>query len=471
MADLLKPDLCVIGAGSLGTALATLARQHGLNVVLLRRPNDEANDPTAGSLRRAAFSASAERAQALRTAGSLGLNNFEPKPNFRTISERADAIADAVAPRDTDDRLKALGITVLSGDAAFLDRNTLRCGEHTIRPRQFVLATGSQPLIPALPGLDQVSYFTPDSIGDNLRKLSHLVVIGGDPSAFELAQAYRRLGAMVTLVPQGGLLPGYDPELVAVLLRDLREEGLVILEDAEVTAINKRSQGTGIALKRGDGEDNLDVSHILIAMGRLPDLDAGLLDAAQLRRNRLRADQLLLGPDGQTSNGRITAIGGAAGMDAPHVGLRQASLLIDRLTGRGNGRLDPALVPRLVQTQPALAQLGALSSEPRPGQLVLRSNLAENDAARAQSLPHGVVKLVVDGKGAIGAAGIVGHGAGEIVGVLALALSNGLKLGELAHLALPQPSAAAALIDLADQFHAQRKPPDGWRTRLPRLSR
>ena len=471
MADLLKPDLCVIGAGSLGTALATMARQHGLNVVLLRRPNDEANDPTAGSLRRAAFSASAERAQALRTAGRLGLNNAEPKPNFRTIAERADAIADAVAPRDTDGRLKALGITVLSGDAAFLDRNTLRCGEHTIRPRQFVLATGSQPLIPALPGLDQVSYFTADSIGDNLRKLSHLVVIGGDPSAFELAQAYRRLGAMVTLVPQGGLLPGYDPELVAVLLHDLREEGLVILDDAEVSAINKRSQGTGIALKRGDGEDNLDVSHILIAMGRLPDLDAGLLDAAQLRRNRLRADQLLLGPDGQTSNGRITAIGGAAGMDASHVGLRQASLLIDRLTGRGNGRLDPLVLPRLVQTQPALAQLGPLSSEPRPGQLVLRSNLAENDAARAQSLPNGAAKLVVDGKGAISAAGVIGHGAGEIVGVLALALPNGLKLGELSHLALPQPSAAAALIDLADQFHAQRKPPDGWRTRLPRLSR
>lgn len=471
MADLLKPDLCVIGAGALGTALATMARQHGLNVVLLRRPNDEANDPTAGSLRRGAFSASAERAQALRTAGSLGLNNAEPKPNFRTIGERADAIADAVAPRDTDDRLTALGITVLSGDAAFLDRNTLRCGEQTIRPRQFVLATGSRPMIPALPGLDHVNYFTPDSIGDNLRKLSHLVVIGGDPSAFELAQAYRRLGAMVTLVPQDGLLPGFDAELVAVLLRDLREEGLVILDDAEVTAIHKRSQGTGITLKHGDGEDNLDVSHILVAMGRLPDFDGGWLDAAQLRPNRLRADQLLLGPDGQTSNGRITAIGGAAGTDAPHVALRQANLLLDRLTGRGNGRLDPALVPRLVQTQPPLVQLGPLSAELRPGQLVLRSNLAENDAARAHSLPQGAAKLVVDSKGTISAAGIVGHGAGEIAGVLALALSNGLRLGELAHLALPQPSAAAALIDLADQFQVQHQTPAGWKARLPRLSR
>jgi pyruvate/2-oxoglutarate dehydrogenase complex dihydrolipoamide dehydrogenase (E3) component len=472
MADNLKPDLCVIGAGALGTGLAIKARQRGLDVALVRRALDEAGDAAAGSLRRAAFLASAERAHAICTAGELGLDNAEPKPNFRTIGERAAAIADAAAPREADDRLAGLGITVLAEDATFFDHQTLRCGDTRIRARQFALATGAVPVIPALPGLDQVTYFTPDSIADNIRKVSHLIVIGGTPAALELAQAYRRLGSTVTLVPQGGLLPGFDPELVAILLRALREEGIVILDDAEVTAIQPRNQGTGIMLRSADGEDGLDVSHILVAMGHVPDHDAGLLDLAKLRRDRLRPDRLLVGPDGQTSNGRISAIGGAAGEFAPHIGVRQAGLLVDRLLGQGNGRLDPLRQPRLVLTQPGLAQVGLLETDRtlRPGHTVLRANLAENDAARASSLAQGAVKLVIDRKGAILGGGAVGQGAGETMGLLALAMARGLRLGELGQLALPQPSPLAALTELADQFIAQR-PSGNWTQRLPIIAR
>lgn len=473
MADILKPDLCVIGAGALGTALAMRAAQSGLSVVLVPRPRDAANDPGAGALRRAAFVASAARAQAMRSAGDVALAKAEPKPNFRAVSERAAAIAATVAPRDGHARLAAFGVTLLDGqEASFTGRQSLRCGEVQVRARQFVLATGDQPLIPSLPGLDEVPWFTPDSIADNIRKLSHLVVIGGTPAAFELAQAYRRLGSMVTIVPQGSLLPGFDPELVAVLLRALREEGVTVLDDAEVTAILPRGQGTGVALRRPGGEENLDVSHILLAMGALPDLDSGLLDAAQLRRDRLRPDHLDVRADGQTSNPRIWAIGGAAGVAEPHVAQRQASLLVERLLGRGSGRPDPLGAVRLVQTEPALAQIGQLETEHslRPGQTVLRSNLAENDAVRAIGGGTGTVRLITDARGGIGAAGAVGTGAGELMGVLALALSRGAVLADLARLALPQPSLAAALVDLADQ-HLTTRRPAGWAQRLPLLAK
>ena len=133
MADIIKPDLCVIGAGALGIGLALQARQRGLSVVLVKHPGAEKADPAEAGLRRAAFMASAERAHAIRTASQVGLDNAEPKPNFRTISERAAAIADAAAPRDADERLVALGVTVLSGKAAFADRQSLRCGDTTIR--------------------------------------------------------------------------------------------------------------------------------------------------------------------------------------------------------------------------------------------------------------------------------------------------------------------------------------------------
>lgn len=472
MADTSRPDLCVIGGGACGRDLALAARQRGLDVVLVDLPGTGSVDPARGSLRRAALVASAARAQAVRTAASVGLDNAEPKPNFRAISEHAAAVTATAAPRDSVERLTALGITVLSGAASFTDARSLHCGETTIRARQFVLATGASPAIPPLPGLDEVPYFTPDTIGDNIRKLSHLVVIGGTPAALELAQAYRRLGSAVTLVPQGGLLAGFEPELVAILVQALREEGVVIRDDAEVSAILPRSQGTGISLQTPKGEDSLDVSHILVAMGRTPVLDAALLDKLKLRRDRLRQDHLLIGPDGQTSNGRVSAIGGAAGEDQPHVMARQAALLIDRLLGLGNGRLDPLLVPRLVATEPALAQVGRfVAGKPlRTGQSVLRANLAETDAARAAGEARGAVRLVVGRNGAIAGAGAVGPGAGEMIAMLALALASGIRLGDLGRLAVPQPSPAAALLDLASQ-HLGQQPRPGWAQRLPGVGR
>lgn len=471
MADISKPDLCVIGAGALGIGLALQARQRGLTVVLVKHQGADKRDPAQASLRRAAFLASAERAQAIRTAGLVGLDNAEPKPNFRAIAEHAAAIAEAAEPRDSDERLAALGVTVLAGKASFTDRQTLRCGDATIRARQFALATGARQVIPALPGLDAVPHFTPDSIADNIRKLSHLIVIGGTPTAVELAQAYRRLGSAVTIVPQGGLLPGFDPELVAILLRALREEGVTIRDDAEVAAIAPRSQGTGITLRVADGEESLDVSHILVALGQVPDLDDTLLGALKLRRDRQRPDHLSLGADGQTSNGRVSALGGAAGEHQPHIAARQASLLVERLLGAGPGRLEPLHLPRLVATQPALAQVGLDAARPlRPGQLVLRANLAETEAAQALGRQSGAVRLVTNRSGAIIGAGAVGPGAAEIMALLALAMARGLQLGDLGRLALPGASPAAALIDLAGQ-HLAQQPRPGLARRLPGIGR
>ena len=468
MADIIKPDLCVIGAGALGIDLARRARQRGLSVALVETASEPQGDGPQAGLQRAAIMASAERAQAMTDAHRVGLDAAKPKPNFRAIAEHAAAVAASAAPRDARERLAALGVTLTTGPASFIDKQTLRCGEQSIRARQFALAAGSAPVIPALPGLDQVPFFTPDTILDNIRKLSHLVVIGGEPEAFELAQAYRRLGAEVTLVPQGGMLAGFDPELVAILLRALREEGVTILDDAEVTAIVPRSQGTGVTLRRGGSEESLDVSHILVAMGRLPMLDAELLDKARLRPDPARPGQLLVGPDGQTSNGRVTALGGAAGEDRPHVGARQAGLLIERLLGLGHGRLAQQRLPRHIATQPPLAQFGPLGTDKalRPGQTIWRSNGAEAEWPRANGRIGGSTKLVAGRDGGIVAAGAVGEGAGESVAMLALAATRGLKLGELGGLALDRPSTAAAVIELADQYLAQERPQTWWR-RLP----
>jgi pyruvate/2-oxoglutarate dehydrogenase complex dihydrolipoamide dehydrogenase (E3) component len=473
MAEILKTDLCIIGAGALGIALAIQARARDLGVVLVQRDGDTPVHTAQAALHRAAFCASAERAQAMRTAGALGLGKADPKLNFRAISERATAVADAAAPATSPERLAALGITLLSEPAVFADRRSLKVGSITIRAGQFVLATGSLARTPDLPGLDQVPYFTPDTILANMRKFTHLVVIGGDANALELAQAYARLGAAVTLVPHGPVLAGFDPELVAILLRALREEGVDILQGASVTAVLPRGQGTGIAIAHADGtQATLDVSHILVAAGRQPDLDQAMLEAARLKRDRLQADHLLVSPEGQTSNGHIMAIGGAAGVfESPHA-LWQLGIVLQRASGQAVAPLNPLRVPHIVQTTPVLAQIGlSQAGAPlRPGQLVLRASASETEAARAAGSLEGSAKLIVAGNGTILGGAVLGSGAGDMLAMLAMALDRGLSAADLAGLLLPPASPAAPLVDLGRQFTARHRP-SPWAKRRAALRR
>ena len=473
MADILKTDLCIIGAGTLGTTLATDARDRDIDVILVPVPGDEQVEARAGALQQAALKASAARAHAMATASALGLAKVDPKPNFRAISERAARLADADATATTPARLGALGITVLEGPAVFADPRTLRVGGTGIRADQFVLATGSRPQVPALPGLDQVSYFTPDSILANMRKLSHLLVLGGDATALELAQAYARLGSVVTLVPQGPLLAGFDPEPVAVLLRALREEGINILEGARVTAVLPRNQGTGIAVAHVDGSlATLDVSHILLAAGREADVDSALLAAAGLKHDPSRPGQWQLSPEGRSANARIVVLDSANGGEESPLALRQAALVLERAGGAGKGRIDPLRIPRSIDTSPALAQIGQLGVDAplRPGQTVLRANASETAAARAAGAGLGSAKLVVDSSGAIAGGAFLGAGAAELAAMLALALDRGVTAPDLADLLLPSASLAALLTDLGRQYRAQHRP-SAWAQRRAALRR
>ena len=327
-------------------------------------------------------------------------------------------------------------------------------------------AVRAPPLLPAIPGLDQVSFFTPDTILGNLRKLSHLVVIGGDATALELAQSYRRLGSTVTLVPQGEILPGFDRELVGQLLRRLAEEGIALLDGASVSEILPRSQGTGVRVLRADGSaDSLDVSHILVCMGRQPDLDAPWLAGARLRRDKTRPDRLHLRPDGQTTQKAISLLGGITGDTAPHLAEVAGERLLDRLLGTGKGQ---APLPRLVATDPPLAEIGLFDTAGTlaAGQVVLRASLAENQAARALLQARGTAKLVVDANGRIIGGALLGPGAGEMVALLAMAMRAGLTAPELAQLPLSPASLGAVLPELGRQFIAQRPARKGPLARL-----
>jgi pyruvate/2-oxoglutarate dehydrogenase complex dihydrolipoamide dehydrogenase (E3) component len=443
----LTPDLCVIGGGSGGLAAAEAARALGASVVLCERGRLGGSLLHAGAFPAAALAAAAAHAEAMRSAPKFGIAADEPKPNFRRVHDAIAETIAGVAPDHAAARLEALGVEIVTGSAVFAGPDAVSVEGTTIRARRFVIATGSRPVVPAIPGLAAVPYFTTDSILDNTRKLTHLVIVGGGPAALELAQAYRRLGTQVTVVTQEAPLPGADPELAEIVLRRLGEDGVDIRTGTGVAEIQPRAMGTGVLLRSGETEAALDVSHILVAGGRVPELDG--LDLGKAGIGRLPNDpaRLALTPSFRTTNRKVYAIGDCATVPGSVEAARRAAATVVRAALLGLpriGRAPPEL--RAVHTDPGLAEVGLSEAEARRRLgnrfRIERIGFGENDLSRARRETGGLVKLIAAPGGRLLGAGIAGPGAGELAAPFAVAIAAGFDARRLGAVDFPWPSRA-----------------------------
>jgi pyruvate/2-oxoglutarate dehydrogenase complex dihydrolipoamide dehydrogenase (E3) component len=361
------------------------------------------------------------------------------------VAERATRLVENRIRATSPEVLAAQGVTVMRGDVSFVDGRSVLIGDITIKPGSIIVAIGGAPAVPDISGIGDIDVFTVDSILENQRKLTHLVIIGSDAAAVEQAQLQRRLGAAVTLVPHGPILPEFDPEMVALLLTTFAEEGISVRSGAEVVAINRRSQGIGIEIEiEGGARETLDASHVLISAGRKVDLEE--LDIAKAR--------LKPGANGSRT---IRPVGTAAGHDDWNVARAHGRAEIDALLGR---KVRAGfLVPRLVETEPAIAQIGPQNprqGSARAGDMILRENMAENDSAAAMGGERGLLKLVLDGKGQIQHASLLSPFAAELAGTLALAMNRKVGLADLADLPLPRPSLFEVFSRLGENYLAAR---------------
>lgn len=464
MADIARPDLCIVGAGMLGTALAHHAKRLDADVVLVDREWAEETRGPGDAVALSGLRHVAATIHAFREASRLGLGVSEPKVRLKSIQEMLEKLSSEWAPQVDHARLVAAGIGVQPGPVRFLDHATLQSGETRLKPRQIILAPSAMADVPPVPGLDQVDFFTVDTLLRNTRKLTHLLVIGGDSEAVALAQIYRRLGSDVTLVPQGDVLPGLDRETVAILLSVLAEDGVRVLDGGVVSEIQPRSQGIGAVVDMPSGTtENLDLSHILVCGPRRAELTGLDLEKARLRLSKSAISSLEMGPLGRTSNRLVRVVGIAAGIEQWHEALAHGRAVVDSVL-LGSAKAPESAATRLVLTEPGLAQFGMLpasGSAMRADAHLLRFNMAENAEALALRRSTGLVKVLVDRRGMVLAASAVGAGATDIVSILVMAREQGIALDRLAHLAVPFPSLLAVVTQLGQDFAGQR-PASPW---------
>lgn len=466
MRPTLAPDLCVIGAGSAGLSVAAGAARMGASVVLVERGLMGGDCLNHGCVPSKSLLAAAALAQARREGGAFGVAPVTPEVDFAAVRAHVRGVIAGIAPHDGVERFEGLGVTVLRAEARFTGHAELAAAGTTVRARRFVVATGSRPAVPDLPGLAALPYLTNETVFELDELPRRLLVLGGGPVGCELAQAFRRLGGEVALATRGGILPRDDPELAAVVRARLLAEGVELHERAEV---RRAAAGPALALAAGGAERELAGSHLLVAAGRRPQVDGLGLEAAGVAVDArgVKVDARL-----RTTNARVFAIGDVTGGPRfTHAAGHQAGVVIRNALFRWPARADRAAMPRVTYTDPELAAVGLSQPEAEArgaAHEVVRWPFAEVDRARAERRTEGLVKLVLGRRGRVLGAAVAGARAGELILPWVLAIDRRLPLSALAGAVVPYPTLSEASKRAAGAWYAPRLFGPGTR-RLVRL--
>jgi pyruvate/2-oxoglutarate dehydrogenase complex dihydrolipoamide dehydrogenase (E3) component len=439
--DEITADLCIIGAGSGGLSVAAAAAAFGQKVVLIEKHKMGGDCLNYGCVPSKALIAAGKRAHAMRTAAPFGIAPVEPAIDAKAVHDHVKSVIAAIEPNDSVERFTGLGVRVILAAGRFVDRSTVEAGEHRIKARRFVIATGSSPVVPPIPGLDGVPYFTNETIFDNQRRIDRLIVIGGGPIGLEMAQAHHRLGSRVTVLEGLRALGKDDPEMTAVVLDHLRGEGIDIREQTLVERVEGGIGFVKVHVKTPSGPQTIDGNAILVAAGRRPNTADLGLEAAGIKHDKRG---IAVNAGLVTSNRSVYAIGDVTGgLQFTHVANYHAGIVIRRALFRLPAKVDNDTVPWVTYTEPELAHVGMseeAARERRYTPSVLRWPFHENDRAQAERATEGHVKVVTDKKGRILGATIVGAHAGELIQMWSLAISQKMNIKAMTGWISPYPT-------------------------------
>ncbi len=455
--ELERFDLLVVGAGAAGLSVTSVAARLGLRVALIERGRMGGDCLNTGCVPSKALLAAAHAAMAAREAARFGVKLPEPEIDWAGVRAHVRGAIAALEPADSAARYRALGATVIAGEARFVAPDAVVVDGQRLGARRFVVAAGGRPAVPPIPGLDQVAHLTSDTLFDLEDRPDHLLILGGGPIGLEMAQAHAALGCRVSLVEAARVGLREDPVLAAGLAARLAGQGVALHEGVGVVEV-----APGPTLVLADGR-RIGGSHLLVAVGRAANVGGLGLEAAGVRHSPrgIATDRGLR----SLTNRRVFAAGDIADPEGigprffTHVGGYHAGILIRRILFRLPARVDYAALPRVIYTDPELAQIGMTEAEARAAGLDPRLAdwpLAENDRAVAEGRSEGLVRLVLDRRGRLVGAGILAPGAGEMLGGLGLAISRRLPLSALAGAIAAYPTRAEAIKRAAGGVFAPR---------------
>ena len=447
-------DLVIVGMGSAGLTAAEFASRLGLRVAAVERDKVGGDCLWTGCVPSKALLASAKAAHHIRHADRWGLPATEPAIDTARVWARIKAVQQEIAATDdSPERFEAMGVELIRGPARLTSPTSLTAGDRELQTRNVLLCTGSRPAIPPIEGLEAAGFLTSESVFELERAPESLIAIGGGPIAIELSQAFTRLGIPTTVLQRDpGILPKDEPALVAALAGVLEAEGVEIICDAAVTRVEAADGLKAVHATVGGETERIFRAHeLFVAAGRRPNTDGLGLEAAGVEltaSGHVKVDARL-----RTSVPSVYACGDLVGRFLfTHSAGAEAAGAVRTMFFPGSAKA-PSFVPWATFTDPELARAGLTLAEAQAEHgadacELWRQDLVHSDRARADGQAEGAI-LIVTAKQRVVGAHILAPAAGEMIHELALAISQGMKLDELASLVHVYPTVAIGIQQLA----------------------
>jgi pyruvate/2-oxoglutarate dehydrogenase complex dihydrolipoamide dehydrogenase (E3) component len=458
-------NLVVIGAGTAGLVAAAGAAGLGAKVALVEEHLMGGDCLNFGCVPSKALIRASRAAAAVRDAASYGV---EPPPgarvNFALVMERMRKLRAALSVKDSARRYRdQLGVDVFIGRARFTGPETVEVDGKTIRFRRAAIATGARAAAPPIPGLAEAGYVTNETVFSLTEMPRRMAVIGGGPAGCELAQAFRRFGAEVTILEMGShVLPREDPDAAACVERAMRRDGVRLVTGCSVVGVERRGGEKMIGLRCASERSTISADEILVAAGRVPSVEGLGLEAAGVaydQRAGVKLDDHL-----RSTNRRIYAAGDVASpYKFTHIADATARIVIRNALFFGRRRASALTVPWCTYTDPEIAHVGLSESEASTRGIAVETfiqQLADVDRAVLDGETDGLVKVYVrKGTDRIVGATVVASHAGEMISELTLAIAAQAGLGTIAEVIHPYPTQAEAIKKIADAYNRTRLTP------------
>lgn len=459
-------DLVIVGMGSGGIVAAEFAATLGVKVAVVERGRVGGDCLWTGCVPSKALLAAGKVAQQVRTAADFGITVSEPTVDRAAVWTRIRAVQTQIASTDDDpDRFRAMGIDIIVGSARLTGPNMLDVDGRTMETHYVLLATGSRPATPNIPGLADAGYLTSENLFELTEPPASFVNIGGGPIAVEMVQGFTRLGIPTTLLQNGPrILPRDEPMLVDQLVTSLRNEGVDLRFDVETERVAIEGGRKVVYGTEAGAPTRWEADELFVAVGRTPNVEGLGLDQLGIPTTHRG---ITVDDRGRTSVSNIYACGDVAGRflfthSAAYEGVRA----IRDMFFPGKGRVN-AMVPWCTFTDPELAHAGMTEAEARAEHgdavEVWHQDLQHNDRARTDGAGGSVI--VVTAKRKIVGAHILAPAAGEMIHEFALAISEGLKLDALAGYMHVYPTVATAVGQLAGEAAFERAEKLRWLVR------
>ncbi len=447
-------DIVVIGAGAGGLVVAAGGASLGAKVALVEKHKMGGDCLNYGCVPSKTLLKSAKIAHQMRNAERWHIPSHAPQPDLAHVMERVAEVIAGIAPNDSVERFEGLGVDVILGDGRFTGPDRFEVNGRTLTARTFVIATGSRPGVPPIPGLDKVPYLTNETLFGLREPVPSLIVIGGGPIGCEMAQAFRRLGSEVTLVDMApSILPREDADLARVVREQMEHDGVRFRFGVKIAGVDGVANDVKMRLQTADGAEAIvEGTHLLVAAGRRVNVEGLGLEAAQVQldKGRIVCDATL-----RTTNPRIYVCGDVAGgAQFTHIAGHHAGVVLRHAIFRLWWAKPSVHIPWCTYTDPELARIGLSEDEAKKSGVahkVYRFGFEEVDRARAEAETEGFAKVITDPKGKILGAAIVGPHAGDVISEYVLAVNKGMKLNELAGITHIYPTFAEINKRVADQ--------------------